>query len=160
AIWRTIDHVVERRRHKAKEIFETRAIGRLAGEDEAAIAFDARRLHHRGFRIFRIEIAWITVLQRHGFEPSIEMVGPAVVAALKFLRSALVVGDHERAAMGALIMDDAHLAIAVAHQNDRFAADETTNVVAGIFYLAFVADIDPGVAEYPRHFQIEDRRVS
>jgi len=61
--------------------------------------------------------------------------------------------------MGALIMDDAHLAIAVAHQNNRFAADEGANVVAGIFYLAFVADIDPGVAEYPRHFQIEDRGV-
>ena len=52
------------------------------------------------------------------------MIGPAVIAALEFVGIALVIGDDERAAMGALIVDDADFAIGVAHQHDRLPADE------------------------------------
>ena len=50
--------------------------------------------------------------------------------------------------MGALIVDDADLAFGVAHQHDRLAADESAEIVAGVLHLAFVADINPGSAEY------------
>ncbi len=98
------------------------------------------------------------MLQRHCLEPAVEMIGPAVIAALEFVGVALVVGDHERAAMGALIMNDADLAVGVAHQHDGLAADEAAEIVAGILHLAFVADIDPGGAENALQFQFEDGR--
>ena len=107
AVGRAVDHVVERRRHVAEEFFQARPVRGFAGEDEAAIALHPRHLHHRGLRIVRIEIARIAVLQRHRLEPAVEMIGPAVIAALEFVGVALVVRDHHRAAMGALVVDDA-----------------------------------------------------
>ena len=61
--------------------------------------------------------------------------------------------------MGALIVDDADFALGVAHQHDRLAADKAAEIVAGIFHLAFVADIDPGDAEDALHLELEDGRI-
>ena len=61
--------------------------------------------------------------------------------------------------MGALIVNDTNGAVGVAHQHDRLAADEGAEIVAGIFHLAFVADIDPGDAENPLQLELEDRRI-
>ena len=99
------------------------------------------------------------MLQRHRLEPAIEMIGPAVIAALEFLGVALVIGNDQRAAMGALIVNDADLAFGVAHQHDRLAADEGAEIVAGVFHLAFVADIDPGSAENALQLELENRRI-
>src|SRR6266581_5108324 len=87
------------------------------------------------------------------------MIGPAVIAALEFAGIALVVGDHERAAMRALVMNDPDFALGIAHQHDRLAADKSADVVAGIFHLAFMADVNPSRPEYPLHFEFEDRRI-
>ena len=144
----------------AEEIFEARPVRGFAGKDEAAIAFDPRHLRHRGLRILRIEVARIAVLQRHRLEPAIEMIGPAVIAALEFLGIALVVGDDERAAMGALIVDDADFAVGVAHQNHRLLADEGGKIIARIFHLAFMADIDPGGAENALELEFENGGIA
>ena len=61
--------------------------------------------------------------------------------------------------MGALVMDDADVAFGVAHQHDRLAADEGAEIIAGIFHLAFVADIDPGGAEDALQLKLENRRI-
>ena len=61
--------------------------------------------------------------------------------------------------MGALIVDDADGAVGVAHHHHRLAADEGAEIVAGIFHLAFVADIDPGDAEDALQLELEDRRI-
>ena len=96
------------------------------------------------------------MLQRHRFEPAVEVIGPAVIAALEFLGMALVIGDDQRAAMSALIVDDADLAFGVAHQHHRLLADEGGEIVARLLHLAFMADIDPGGAEDALHFEIEN----
>ena len=61
--------------------------------------------------------------------------------------------------MGALIVNDADGAAGVAHQHHRFAADEGAEIIAGIFHLAFMADIDPGDAENALQLELEDRRI-
>src|SRR6516164_832544 len=87
------------------------------------------------------------------------MIGPAVITTLKFVGIALVVGDDERTAMRALIMDDADFAIRIAHKNHGLAADEGPNIVTGFAHLALVADIDPGPAKDPFHLRFEDFRI-
>jgi len=51
-----------------------------------------------------IEIARIPVLQRHSLYPAVEVVGPAVVATGEFGGIAAPSHNHERAAMGALLV--------------------------------------------------------
>jgi len=108
----------------AEEFLEARPVACLAGKHEAAVAFHARHRNHRGLRIVRIEIAGIAVLQRHRFEPAVEMIRPAVIAALKFVGIAFVIGNDQRTAMRALVMDDANFALGIANKNDGLAADE------------------------------------
>jgi hypothetical protein len=84
------------------------------------------------------------------------MVGPAVIAAGEFRRVALFGRHHQRAAVGALVADHPHLSVAVAHQHDRLAPHLGGEIVAGVFDLALVADIDPGGLEDPLHLQFED----
>ena len=61
--------------------------------------------------------------------------------------------------MGALIVNDANDAAGVAHQHHRLAADEGAEIIAGVFHLAFMADIDPGDAENAFELQFEDCRI-
>src|SRR6476620_6687509 len=87
------------------------------------------------------------------------MIGPAVVATGEFAGVARVVGDHHRTAMRALIMDDANGALGIAHQNNRLAADEGAEIIAGIFHLAFVADVNPGGPENALELKLENFRI-
>jgi hypothetical protein len=61
--------------------------------------------------------------------------------------------------MGALIVNDTDHAVSVAHQHDRLPPDEGAEIVAWIFNLAFVADINPRVPENPFHLEVEDGRI-
>src|SRR6516164_8340715 len=159
AVGRAIDHVVKRGRHMAEEFLEARALGWLAGKHETAIAFHPSGGNHRRLRVVRIEVARIAVLQRHRLEPAVEMIGPAVIATLKFVGIAFVVGNDQRTAVSALIVDDANFAFGIANENHGLAADEGAYIVAGLAHLALVADIDPGPAEYPFHLRFEDCRI-
>src|SRR5579883_2677895 len=55
---------------------------------------------------------------------------------------------------------DPYLAFGVAHQHDGFASDEGAEIVAGLFDLALVADINPRRAEDPLQLELEDRRIA
>ena len=95
AVGRAIDHVVERRRHVAEPVFERWPLGGLIDENKAAIARHARHMQHRHGRAFRIEARRIAVLQRHSFQAAVEMIGPAVIAALEFVGPAFVERHHD-----------------------------------------------------------------
>ena len=140
-------------------LFEAFPFRGKANEDEAAIALDARHLHHRGVRIFRIEIGRIAVLQRDGFQLAVEVIGPAVVAALEFIRAAAVIGNDHRATVGALIVQRPHPPFGVAHDDNRLARDTRTEIVARLFDLTLVSDIDPGARKDAGHLQFENVRI-
>src|SRR5579871_1137937 len=143
----------------AEEILKARPVCGFAREHKAAIAFDPRHLHHCGVRIGRIEVARISVLQRHPLDLAVEVIRPAMIAAGEFAGIAAFRRDHERAAMSALIVDDANALVLIADQHDRLASDPGREIVARIFHLAFVPDVDPGRAENPFKLQLEYRRV-
>ena len=99
------------------------------------------------------------MLQRNGLEPAIEVIGPTVIAALEFVGIALFVGNDESASMRALIMNDVQASVRPANQHNRLPSQLSTQIIAGVFDLAFVADINPGLAEYALDLEIEDRGV-
>jgi len=156
AVGRAIDHVVERRRHVTEGFLEARSVLRPAGEDEAAIALHPRHRQHAEFGIFRIEALRVTVIERHCLDPAVEVVGPTVIAAGEFRRVALVGGHDHGAAVGALVVDHAHLSLVVAHQHDRLASHARGEIVAGLFDLALVPDVNPGGVEDALHLELED----
>ena|SRR5215468_8453738 len=86
-----------------------------------------------------IEIARIPMLQRHSLYPAVEVIGPAVVAAGEFGGIAAPGRDHERAAMGALIVDDADRASGIVNQHDGPAADRGGGIVTRDFSPGFHA---------------------
>jgi hypothetical protein len=61
--------------------------------------------------------------------------------------------------MGALVMDDADFSASVAYQHHGLAADKGAKIVAGLFYLAFVANINPSDTEDALELELEDRRI-
>src|SRR5262245_46229716 len=136
-----------------KRLFEARALGHLAGEYEAAITRDPRHREHRDLGVLGIEIARIAVVERHALDGAVEMIGPAVIAAGELGCVAGLGRYHHRAAVGALIVDHAHTALVVAHHHNRPPPDAGGEVVAGLFHLALVADVDPGRAEDALHLQ-------
>ena len=99
------------------------------------------------------------MLQRHRLEPAVEMIGPAVIAALELVGPSLIQGDHHGAAMGALVVQDMQRLVGTANYNDRLAPDLGAKVIARLANLTFVADIDPGAAEDALEFKLEDRRI-
>ena len=99
------------------------------------------------------------MVERHRLELAVEVIGPAVIAAGELRRVALLGRHHHGAAVGALVVHHVQRAVVVAHHHHRLAADLGREIVAGIFHLALVADIDPGRAEQALHLQLEDRRI-
>ena len=99
------------------------------------------------------------MLQRDRLQPPVEMIGPAVIAALEFVGVALVGGDHHRAAMRALIVDDLQLPSASRTTMIGLRPIVRAEIVAGCLHLAFVADIDPGGAEDALDLERENRRI-
>src|SRR5262249_2717445 len=68
-----------------------------------------------------------------------------------------VVGGHDHgAAVGALVVDYAHLSLVVTHQHDRLASHPRGEIVAGLFDLALVPDINPSGVEDAVHLELED----
>jgi hypothetical protein len=65
-----------------------------------------------------------------------------MIAADEFGRIAAFRRDHERAAMGALIVDDVDTLVPIADQHDRLAFDPGGEIVPGMFHLGLVPDRD------------------
>jgi hypothetical protein len=99
------------------------------------------------------------VLERNSFQAAVEMIGPAVIAALKFVSPPLIERDHHGAAVGALVVQDMELFVGTADDDDRLAPDLRAKIIARLAHLAFVADIDPGPAENALELKLEDRRI-
>src|SRR5271170_800816 len=159
AVRRAVDHVVERRGHVAEPALQARSFGRLIDENEAAIARHPRDGQHGHRSILRIEIRRIAVLERYRLQSPIKVIGPTVIAALKFAGAALVGGDHQRAPMSALIVQNVHRLVGTAHNDDRLASDLRAKVIAGFLDLAFVTDIDPRGTEDALELKLENRRI-
>src|SRR5215831_14742542 len=73
------------------------------------------------------------------YEKGKHAIGPAVVAAGEFGGIAAPGRDHERAAMGALIVDDADRASGIVNQHDGLAADRGGEIVTRDFSPGFHA---------------------
>src|SRR5262249_3602743 len=101
----------------------------------------------------------VAVIERHRLDPTVEVVGPTVIAAGEFRRVALVGRHDHRAAVGALVVDHTHGSLVIAHQNDRLASHARGEIVAGLFDLTLVPDIDPGGAKDAFHLQLEDSGI-
>jgi len=99
------------------------------------------------------------MLQRNRLQTPVQMVGPAVIAALKLVGSPLVEGDHHGAAVRALIVQDVQRPIGAAHDDDGFAPDLRAEIIARLPDLALVADVDPCGAEDALEFELENRRI-
>ena len=111
-----IDHVVERCDHVPEIVLEARTMLRQAAEDEAAIARKPRHTPHCELGIGRIEVRGISLEQRRGLEPAIQVIGPAVIAAAK-LGGVSGVGRHDHgAAMGALVVQQLELSRGIANE--------------------------------------------
>lgn len=158
---RAVAQVVDRRAHAAQEFRQALAVARLAGEDEAAIAFHARQAAHGEAGVGGIVGgAFQPLLERHAEMAAIELEGPGVVRAAEELADAAVaVGHHLGALVRAAVVQDVHAAVAGAHHQHVLVAQARGVIVARLGHLAFVADVDPGAAVDALHLQFEDRRV-
>ena len=99
------------------------------------------------------------MLQRDRFQSAVKMIGPSVIAALEFVRRALVGGHNHRSAMRALIVQHLQRPVCVTHHDDRLAADLRAEIIADVFDLALVADENPGGSEDPFELEPKYRRV-
>ena len=82
-----------------------------------------------------------------------------MIAADEFACVAFIGRHHQSTAMGTLVMDHTHRSLRIAHQNDGFAPHAGREIVARIFDLAFVPDIEPSRAEDALHLQLEDTGI-
>jgi hypothetical protein len=58
--------------------------------------------------------------------------------------------------MRALIMQNIDVSVGIAGHDQRLAADLGAEIIAGVFYLALVADVDPGDTEDVSHLEFEN----
>ena len=150
-----VDHVVKRGGHVSEEILQIRPVRRFTCKHEAAIAFHPRYSRHCGVRIGGVEVVRVSMLQWSSLDAAVEVIGPTVIATGELGRVTAFGRDHKRAAVSTLIVDDVNAIVAIAHQHHRLAPDPGGEIVAGIFHLALVPDIDPGGGENPFELKLE-----
>src|SRR5215470_6082946 len=99
------------------------------------------------------------MLKRDRLDAAVQVVGPAVIAALKFAGVAFVRRHDHRAAMSALIMKRVYLPTGATNYDDGLRRQLGAEIVALIFDLAFMADVYPGAAKDAFKLKIEDRGI-
>ncbi|MNS44366.1 hypothetical protein D3C72_768080 [compost metagenome] len=91
---------------------------------------------------------------------AVEFEGPGVIrAAEKFADTAVTVGHQFGALVRAAVVQHADLLVGAAHHDHVLIANARGVIVAGVLHLAYMADVDPGVAVDTLHFQLEQGRV-
>ena len=152
---RTVTNGVDTPGHGLRQR-ERRRLRIERGEDEATVARHVRRGDKA--ELFAVEVVGLAVALAHGhrMQAAIGVEGPAVIGAAKALAGiALLHVANDGAAMAAAVVQHAHLAIGMAHADDRLAPNESGEEVPRLRDLAIVADIDPGPLEDALHLQLE-----
>src|SRR5262245_44870358 len=143
SLGRAIGHVVEGSGHVAEKFFQARSFLGKARKDKAAVARDPRHAAHACFWVFGIEVRGIAVQERGSLQASIQMVGPAVVAAAKFRCVTFSGGNDERTAMGTLIMQQRNSSVRIANEKQRLSRNAGGKKIAGLGKLAHVSHAAP-----------------
>ena len=145
----------------AEEFRQARAVGGQAGEDEAAVAVDARRALHAAVGVVaRHARAFVARGQRDRAHVAVEVEAPGVVRADEGAAGvALQVAHQLHAAVRAAVVEHLHAAVLLPHHDHRLAADGHGVVVAGFGHLRLVAAVDPGAFPDLLHLAIEDLLV-
>ena len=157
ALGRAVDHVVDGREAVAEEALEVRPAVVQLDEDEVAVdpeiphrrqAADQRHVLEAG--------AVVALAQRDREQRAVGAERPAVIGAAEHLAgvAARLAGDA-RALVRAAVVVDVDLAVGMARDQDRLAADLAGDEVARLRRLAGMAGIDPGVGEQVFHLELE-----
>ncbi len=149
--------VVDGDRRAAQPGLQIRPIGRQAGEHQAVVAVNPRDLLHVGFRLALAETGAAVALLPGDMEQrpvGIEYV--TMIAAAQFGHVAATVSDHLCALVAAAVEQHIYLAVLMPGHHHRLPADAGGEIIPRFFYLAVMADIDPGPVPDTLHLQVED----
>ena len=96
------------------------------------------------------------VPERRRLERAIRAVDPPVVGALECAQALGRPLEHDRRAVAAHVVQDAHLAALVAHEDDGQAAHRKRGRVTGGGYVGIECDADPGARKQPALLDVEE----
>src|SRR5579875_1900051 len=125
-----------------------------AQENEPAVIRDARRRLEP--QLLFLECRSVSARIENADQIAVIVECPGMIEALEGFRVAFGLAADLRAPMRAAIDQHAHLAVAVANQDDRASAHVAALKIAGIADLGLVADIDPGTIEDAFAFEFEN----
>src|SRR5262245_22398325 len=126
-------------------------------EYEAAVVADAGRACQPERLL--VEALAASLRHRHRQQPSICIVGPAVIAAHQPRRMSLTLIHYFCATVAAAIEQHLHAAVAVTAHDDRLTAELGRDVVAWLRHLAGVADEQPSRSEDALQLELEQLRI-
>lgn len=156
AFRRLVDDHVDDLRRLAQVLGQRPDIGVEAAEQEATVGLEARHPGQvvRALAVEALRVAGLgRVLDLEQLAGVVE--GPAVErTGIAAAIAALVPAEH-RATVAAGVDEGVELAVAVARDDDRLAADLGGQVVVDSGNLAFVGEIDPVALEDVLHLQFE-----
>ncbi len=158
---RAVNQLIESAGRLAEMGCQIGAAFRQIGEPEPPVIVDLRRAGHVEFRIVEIEIGtFVFALGRHAFQLAVQFERPGVVRAIKMIPGIAFTRRADlRTAMRAPVVKNVYLTVLAADHDDRLASDLRQIVIARVFDLAFMTDINPGALENALHFEIENFRI-
>src|SRR2546423_2997801 len=124
-----------------------------AREYKAAVVPDARCACQP--KRLLVEAFAATLRDRDGQQPSISVVGPAVIAAHEPGRMTLTLIHHLRAAVTAAIEQHLHTAVVVATHDHGLTTELSGDVVSRLRHLTGVTDEQPSRFENAFHLELE-----
>ena len=123
-------------------------VGVEAGEHEAPVGLNA--FHPPQPELVEVHSAGVGVPVRDAFELPFGVEGPRVVEALEHFGIAGILPADHRAAVRAGVVENVDVAgFHPADHEDRPSRDRSSDEVAGLGDLGFVADIQPRLGEDP-----------
>ena len=154
---RGVDQQVEDRRRIAQIGFQRLALLCEAGEHEAAVRADSRRLAQPHF--FHVKPVAVALFAGHRNQRAGAVVGPAVVPALKELAVSRFGFAYLGPSMAAPVDQHPHRLVDAAHQQHRRATNRAHLVVTPLGHFALMSDINPHCRKYALHLEFKDRGI-